>query len=127
MIIINKFIELRKQKGFSQTKLGELVGGSQQLIQQIEAGVVRTTKKIYKLASVLEVPAHELDPDIPKHMLADLFEQMIDWDPADTDWVVGRFRKDWEHVQSRRLGRTTPQASTPPVPSRTRRAGTRRR
>ena len=55
----------RQGKKLSQKALGEAVGKSQQLITQIENGVVTSTKAIYRLARVLDMPAHVLDPEIP--------------------------------------------------------------
>ncbi len=65
MIDREAFKAARAGKGFSQKALGDAVGKSQQLITQIESGVVTSTKAIYRLAKVLDVPAHILDPEIP--------------------------------------------------------------
>jgi transcriptional regulator with XRE-family HTH domain len=66
MIDVPLLIRLREEAGFSQKDLAEKVGVSQQLIGEIEAGRVRTTKAIYRIANALGTIAHVLDPEIPR-------------------------------------------------------------
>jgi transcriptional regulator with XRE-family HTH domain len=65
MIDIERFVQLRGDKKLSQTGLAKAAGMSQQLIGEIEAGRVRSTKAIYKIANALGTTASLLDPDIP--------------------------------------------------------------
>ncbi len=53
--------QLRKRKGLNQTQLAELLGCSGQLVSKWEVGGgIPPAKKLYKLASVLDVPLAEL-------------------------------------------------------------------
>lgn len=52
----------REAKKLSQPQLAKLSGVSQSLIGQIETGVVKSTKHIFKIAKALDKRAWELDP-----------------------------------------------------------------
>lgn len=74
MSLANRVKDLRKQKGYSQTELGRLVGDiPYQSIQNLESGKVTNPRYILELAKILEVSTDYLfhgktsnDTDIPK-------------------------------------------------------------
>ena len=59
--ISENLIRLRKLKRFSQVKLAEKSGVSQQLISQLETGKNQTTTELPAIASALGVAVHEID------------------------------------------------------------------
>lgn len=65
MIDGEKMREARKAAGLSQIELAKRIGVSQQLIGQLENSKNGTSKKIYKIARILNVFVSNLDPDIP--------------------------------------------------------------
>lgn len=58
----HKVREYRERKGWSQPDLARASGVSQQLIDQIERGLVKRTKFLLELANALNVTAADLDP-----------------------------------------------------------------
>ncbi len=81
MINVRAFIDARlavKPK-LSQEKLGKLIGSNQKTISAIENGKIRSTTFFYKIAEVLKVPAHTLDPAIPRGGVDDALREL---DPA---------------------------------------------
>lgn len=58
----------RLAAGLSQAALARRIGAAQQLIGQLERGEVRSTKLIFKIAEVLNVPASHLDKEIPSRI-----------------------------------------------------------
>lgn len=65
MIVIERFVAAREAVGLSQAELARRAGVSQQTVQQIEAGKIKTSKRIHAIAATLGVSAHFLDPSIP--------------------------------------------------------------
>ena len=64
MAINSKILkETRERKGLSQQQLADLVETSQQVIDRLERGVTRTTRKLVRLATALDLDVAELDPD----------------------------------------------------------------
>lgn len=75
MIDAKKFKARREELNLTQAQLAVRAGTRQQNVMEIEAGRIRSTKKIYLFAAVLGLPAHELDDDIPA--LDDELEQTM--------------------------------------------------
>lgn len=55
----------RKAAGLTQAELARRAGVAQQLIGQLERGEVRSTKAVYRIAEILNVPANVIDPTLP--------------------------------------------------------------
>jgi transcriptional regulator with XRE-family HTH domain len=64
MISVENFTKRRLELGLSESELAKRAGVSQSLIDQIEAGKNKTSKKIFQLAKAMKVPVSFLDPDI---------------------------------------------------------------
>lgn len=81
MINIRAFKDARLavKPALSQEKLAAIVGCDQRTISAIETGKMRSTTFIYAIAKALNVPAHTLDPNIPKGGIDDALRQL---DPA---------------------------------------------
>ena len=93
MIDPQKLREFRKAKGFSQAKLGKAAGGSQQLVGHLESGAVRSTTLIYKIADVLGVPPHLIDPEIPSNEGSQLVIPIVS-NVSAGDWLAMRVDGD---------------------------------
>ena len=62
-LIGNRIRKYRRQKGWSQEQLGELVGFSQSKISKIENGDWDSLSDLRLIAKALEVPIEELITD----------------------------------------------------------------
>jgi transcriptional regulator with XRE-family HTH domain len=103
MINIELFVRLRAGKKLSQTGLAKAAGVSQQLIGEIEAGRVRSTKAIYKIAHILGTTASLLDPDIPvvESNWAKIQQELSELDPEIAAYLLERFANDIEFAKKR--------------------------
>jgi transcriptional regulator with XRE-family HTH domain len=101
MINVELFVRLRGDKKLSQNDLAKAIGASQQLIGEIEAGRVRSTKAIYKIARALGTTAGLLDPEIPagESGWAKIQQELAELDPEDAAYLLERFANDIEFTK----------------------------
>jgi transcriptional regulator with XRE-family HTH domain len=104
MINIELLVQLRGDKKLSQGALAKAIGASQQLIGEIEAGRVRSTKAIYKIAHALGTTANMLDPDIPAvdAEWAKIQQELAELAPEDLAFLLKRLANDIEFIKAKR-------------------------
>jgi transcriptional regulator with XRE-family HTH domain len=106
MINIELLVQLRGDKKLSQTALAKAAGVTQQLIGEIEAGRVRSTKAIYKIAHTLGTTATLLDPGIPaiESRLAKIQQKLSRLDEEEATYLLDRLEHDIEVAERARRG-----------------------
>lgn len=117
MIVVTLFKEAREKRGLSQSKLARLARVSQQLIGAIESGRIKQTKSIYRIADALQVPASQLDPEIPE-LGSEFEEQLIqirEMSPEDSAFIL-RGLKDLIKMARRKPKLVVTDNDSPPQP-----------